>query len=115
LADCSCWCIGWDVHCLGLTATKRREAHWEKEANRWEIAPTNSTSGWNVAGDNLAWKGLDAKLVNTLYTMSRGWPDCSWPRVDEGVEVLVEVHSSVEGLVGERTTCRCFHIHTDLS
>jgi hypothetical protein len=95
--------------------TRKREADWESEAKQWEMAPTNSNSGWGVPADDLAWQASDKKLVTTLYAISRGWPNCSWPSVEGGVKVSVEVHSNMEGLVEECAACRCLYIRTDLS
>jgi hypothetical protein len=74
--------------------------------------------GWDVPQDNLrrlAWQASDENLVTTLYAVSRGWPNRSWPSVEGGVEVSMEVRSSVEDLAEERTACRCFRICTNLS
>jgi hypothetical protein len=83
------------------------------------MAPSNSdTIGWDVPEDDpcrLVWQASDEKLVMTLYAISRGWPDRSWPSVEGEVEVSVEVHTNVEDIAEERTACRCFRIHTDLS
>jgi hypothetical protein len=82
------------------------------------MAPTNSNTGWDVPADDprcLAWQASDEKLVTTLYPLSHGWINHSWPSVEGGVEVSVEVHSNMEGLVEECTACRCLCIHTDLS
>jgi hypothetical protein len=81
--------------------------------------PSNSDAiGWDVPEDDprhLGWQASDEKLVTTLYAISHGWPDRSWPSVEGGVEVSVEVRTNIEDLVEERSTCRCFCISTDLS
>jgi hypothetical protein len=85
----------------------------------WATAPSNSDAvGWDVPKDDphcLAWQSSNEKLVTTLYAVSCGWPDRSWPSVEGGVKVSVEVRTNVEDLAGGRSACRCFHIHTDLS
>jgi hypothetical protein len=104
---------GWDAHCPGLTVARKREAEWKEKEGLWETAPTNSDVGWDVPADDPrreAWQASDTKLFSTMHTINRGWPS-----VEGGVEVSVEVHSNVGDLTEERTTCRCFHIHTDLS
>jgi hypothetical protein len=77
------------------------------------MAPTNSDTGWDVPLDDPRrgdWSAPDAKLFSTVHAMS---PD--WPSVEGGVEVSVEVRSNAGEIAKERTACRCFHIHTDLS
>jgi hypothetical protein len=73
----------------------------------------NSDIGWDIPEDDprrLAWQASDAKLVMTTHAVSRGWPS-----IEGGIEVSVEVRSSVGDLAKERPACRCFCIHTDLS
>jgi hypothetical protein len=58
------------------------------------------------------WVGSDEQLFTTFYTMNRG----TWPSVEKGVEVKIDVHSVLEGsLDKERSACRCLRIRTDLS
>jgi hypothetical protein len=98
---------------------RKRESDWKDEAERWETAPSNSDGvGRDVPQDDprcLAWQASDEKLVTTLYAISRGWPNRSWPSMEGGVEVSVEVCTSVGDLAEERSACRCFCISTDLS
>jgi hypothetical protein len=76
------------------------------------MASTNCEIGWDIPEDDpcrLAWRASDAKLVMTTHAVSRGWPS-----VEGGIEVSVEVCSSMGDLAEEHPACRCFHIHTDL-
>jgi hypothetical protein len=87
--------------------------HWKSEAERWEMAPTNSDVSWDIPADDprrLAWQASDCKQLTTLHAVSRGWPS-----VEGGIEVSVEVRSNVGDLAKERTACRCPCICTDLS
>jgi hypothetical protein len=104
---------GWDAHCLGLMAVRKREAEWKEASETWETAPTNSVVGWDVPEDNPCqgdWQASDAKLFLTAHAISNGWPS-----VEGGVEVSMEVCSNVEDMVQEHTACRCSCIRTDLS
>jgi hypothetical protein len=101
------------VHCLGLTAVQEREAEWKAKEGMWETALTNSDAGWDVPADDPHhgdWSAPDAKLLSTMHAMS-----CGWPSVEGGTEALVEVRSNAGDIAKERTACRCFRIHTDLS
>jgi hypothetical protein len=92
---------------------RKREAEWKEKEGLWETAPMNSDIGWDIPEDNprrLVWRASGDKLVTTMHAMNRGWPS-----VEGGIEVSMEVHSNAGDLVEERTTCRCFCIHTDLS
>jgi hypothetical protein len=109
------WDVGWDAHCSGLTATIRREKHWEAESEQWESSRPDEVIGWGVPIDNLTWKASNEKLFNTFYAMSWGWPNRVWPKVDEGIDVSVEVKSNVEELVVLCAACRYCHIRTDVS
>jgi hypothetical protein len=96
-----------------LTAARKREAEWKEKEGLWETAPTNGDIGWDIPEDDprrLAWQASDTKLVMTMHAMSRGWPS-----VEGGIEVSVEVYSNPGDLTEERSACRCFCIHTDLS
>jgi hypothetical protein len=103
---------GWDVHCAGLVESKRREAEWKEKEQVWLSAPTNSTDdGWGVAEGDDRWVGSDELLFTMIYAMRRG----TWPSVERGIEVTIDVHSVLEGLMDkECSACRCLHIRTDL-
>jgi hypothetical protein len=77
------------------------------------LAPTNSTDdGWGVAEGDARWVSPDEQLFTTFYAMSRG----TWPSVERGVEVKIDVHSVLEGSMDkERSACRCLYIRTDWS
>jgi hypothetical protein len=46
-----------------------------------------------------------------IHAISRG----TWPSVERGIEVTIDVHSVLEGSMDkERSACRCLRIHTDL-
>jgi hypothetical protein len=101
---------GWDTHCAGLDAARKREADWKETEQRWESAPTNSTcDGWGPIEDDSRWVGSDEQLFLTLYDMYRGiWP--STGRGAEGIEITVDVHSVLEGsLDKERSACRLLY------
>jgi hypothetical protein len=102
-----------------LTAAREWEAEWKAKEETWATAPSNcDTVGWDIPEDNprrLSWQASDEKLVTTLYAISRGWPDRSWPSVEGGIEVSVEVCTNAGDIAEERTTCRCLRIRTDLS
>jgi hypothetical protein len=76
-------------------------------------ALTNSSDdGWGVAEGDDRWVGSDEQLFTTFYAMNRG----TWPSVERGVEVQIDIHSVLEGsLDKERSACRCLHIRTDQS
>jgi hypothetical protein len=99
---------GWDAHCAGLDESKRREAEWREKEQVWASAPTNSTSdGWGVAEGDDRWVGSDEQLFNTIYAMYRG----TWPSMESGIEVTVDIHSVLEGSVDkERSTCRSLYL-----
>jgi hypothetical protein len=103
---------GWDAHCAGLVESKKREAEWREREQVWSSAPTNSTDGgWEVAEGDDWWVGYDESLFTTIYAMSRG----TWPSVERGIEVTIDVHSVLERSIDpERSACRCLHIRTDL-
>jgi hypothetical protein len=66
---------GWDAHCPGLTAARKRESDWKSEAERWETASSNSHAGWDIPADDpcrLEWQASDEKQIETLYAVSRG-------------------------------------------
>jgi hypothetical protein len=90
-----------------LDETKRREAEWREKEQVWSLAPTNCTSdGWGVAEGDDRWVGSDEQLFNTIYAMSRG----TWPSVDRGIEVTIDIHLVLEGSVDkEHTTCRLLY------
>jgi hypothetical protein len=98
---------GWDARCAGLDEARRREAEWREKEQVWASALTNSTSdGWGVAEGDDRWVGSDEQLFNTFYAMYRG----TWPSVESGVEVTVDVHSVLEGSMDtECSTCRCLY------
>jgi hypothetical protein len=87
-----------------LEETRRKEVDWKEKEQVWVSAPTNSTSGgWEVNLDDQWWVASDEKLFTTFYAMSRG----IWPSVEGGVEVVIDVHSVLEGPVDkECSTCR---------
>jgi hypothetical protein len=87
-----------------LVEARKKEAAWKETEDRWETAPTNSNSDWGVIKDDPhRWVASDEKLFTTLYAMSRG----TWPSVEGGVEVVIDVHSVLEGSVDkERSACR---------
>jgi hypothetical protein len=99
---------GWDAHCAGLDEARRREAEWKEKEQVWASASTNSTSdGWGVAEGDDWWVGSDEQLFNTFYAMYRG----TWPSVEGGVEVTVDIHSVLEGSMDkERSACRCLYL-----
>jgi hypothetical protein len=77
-----------------LDEANRREAEWREKEQVWLSAPTNSTSdGWGINEDDQRWVASDEKLFTTLYAMSRG----TWPSVEGGVKVTIDVHSVLEG------------------
>jgi hypothetical protein len=89
---------------------RKREAEWKETEQRWESAPTNSTSGgWGPVEDDSRWVGSDEQLFITLYDMYRGvWPSAG--RGIEGIEVVIDVHSVLEGsLDKERSACRSLY------
>jgi hypothetical protein len=92
---------------------RKRESDWKSEAKRWEMASSNSNAGWDIPANDpcrLGWQASDDKQIATLHAVSSGWPS-----VEGGIEVLVEVCSSVGDLAEARTACRCLCICTDLS
>jgi hypothetical protein len=104
---------GWDAHCPGLMVARKRESDWRSEAECWETASSNSNVGWDVPADDprrLGWQVSDDKQIATLHAVSSGWLS-----VEGGIEVSIEVRSSVGDLTEVRTACRCLCIHTDLS
>jgi hypothetical protein len=90
-----------------LTEARKREAEWKEKEHMWASAPSNSTSdGWGVAEGDDRWVGSDEQLFNTLHAMYRG----TWPSVERGVEVTIDVHSVLEGsLDKERSACRSLY------
>jgi hypothetical protein len=83
---------------------REREAEWKTKERMWEIALTNSDSGWDVPVDDPRrgdWSAPDTKLFSTVHALSHGWPS-----VEGGVEVSIEVHSNAGEIAEERTTCR---------
>jgi hypothetical protein len=104
--------LGWDATCAGLVESKRREAEWREKEQVWLSAPTNSTDdGWGVAEGDDRWVGLDKSLFTMIHAMSRG----TWPSVERGIEVTIDVHSVLERSIdNERSACRCLRIRTDL-
>jgi hypothetical protein len=99
-------CTGWDAHCSGLTAARKREAEWRDREVAWATAPTNSDSSWDIPEDDprrLDWQASDVKLVTTMHAMSHGWLS-----VEGGMEVSMEVCSNTGDLAEEHTACRCF-------
>jgi hypothetical protein len=73
----------------------------------------NSDNDWGLPEDDPHCQVLQAsddQLVMMLHAMG-----CGWPSVEGGIEVSVEVCSNMGDLAKERTACRCFCIHTDLS
>jgi hypothetical protein len=107
------WHTGWDAHCPGLTAARKRESDWRSEAERWETASSNSNAGWDIPADDphhLGWQASNDKQIATLHAVSSGWTS-----VEGGIEVSIKVHSSVGDLAEARTTCRCLCIRTDPS
>jgi hypothetical protein len=103
---------GWDAQCAGLVESKRREAEWKEKEQVWSSVPTNGTDdGWGVAEGDDRWVGSDESLFTTIYAMSRG----TWPSVERGIEVTIDVQSVLEGSMDkERSACRCLRIRTDL-
>jgi hypothetical protein len=95
-----------------LVESKRREAEWREKERVWSSASTNSTDGgWGVAEGDDGWVGSDESLFTTIYALSSG----TWPSVERGIEVTIDVHSVLErSLDSERSACKCFCIHTDL-
>jgi hypothetical protein len=95
-----------------LVKSKRREAEWREKEQVWSSAPTNSTDGgWEVAEGDDRWVGSDESLFTTIYAMSSG----TWPSVERGIEVTIDVHSVLErSMDQERSACRCLRIRTDL-
>jgi hypothetical protein len=91
-----------------LDEARRREAEWKEKDQVWASAPTNSTSdGWGVNEGDDWWVGSDEQLFNTLYAMYRG----TWPSVEGGVEVTIDVHLVLEGSVDkERSACRSLYL-----
>jgi hypothetical protein len=90
-----------------LDDSKRREAEWREKEQVWSSAPTNSTSGsWDVAEGDDWWVGSDEQLFNTVYAMYRG----TWPSVESGIEVTVDIHSvPKESVDKERSACRSLY------
>jgi hypothetical protein len=109
------WDVEWDAHCPGLTATIRREKHWENESGWWEWAHQDGVNGWGEPIEYLTWTASPEKLFLTFYVMSRGWPNRVWPRVDNEENVAVEVRSHVKSLIEAHPACRCCSIRTDPS
>jgi hypothetical protein len=100
-----------------LVESKRREAEWREAEWRereqvWSSALTNSTDdGWEVAEGDDRWVGSDESLFTTIYAMSSG----TWPSVERGIEVTIDVHSVLKrSMDQERSACRCLRICTDL-
>jgi hypothetical protein len=95
-----------------LVESKRREAEWRGKEQVWSSAPTNSTDGgWEVAEGDDRWVGSDESLFTTIYAMSSG----TWPSVERGIEVTIDVHSVLERSIDqERSACRYLRIRTDL-
>jgi hypothetical protein len=91
-----------------LDETKRREAEWREKEQVWSSALTNSTSdGWGVAESDHWWVGSDEQLFTTVYAMSRG----TWPSVESGIEVTIDIHSVLEGSVDkECSACRLLYL-----
>jgi hypothetical protein len=98
---------GWDAHCAGLDEARRREVEWREKEQVWASAPTNcADGGWGVAEGNDRWVGSDEQLFKTFYALYRG----TWPSVEGGVEVTIDVHSVLEGSVDkERSACRSLY------
>jgi hypothetical protein len=90
----------------------KKEKSWEDKTGCFEWIPEDGTNGWDDLIKYLTWKASPEKLFTTFDAMSWGWPDRVWPRVnngvdDDGVGVLVEIQSRIEGSVTERSACRC--------
>jgi hypothetical protein len=100
-------------------AAVQRERGWEDSTGCFEWIPEDGLNGWGDPAKYLKWTASPEKLVTTFFAMSRGWPDCIWPRVTNGivdeeeVEVPVEVQSNTEGSSVMRTACRCYHLRSD--
>jgi hypothetical protein len=96
-----------------LVESKRRETEWKEKEQVWSSAPTNSADdGWGVAEGDDQWVGSDEQLFTMIHAMSRG----TWPSVERGIEVTIDVHSVLEGSMDkEHSACRCLCICTDLS
>jgi hypothetical protein len=103
--------IGWDAHCAGLDAARKREAKWRETEQRWESAPTTDTADdWGPIEEGSRWVGSNVQLFLALYDMYRG----VWPNPGRGVEAIdvpVDVHSILEGsLDKERSACRSLYL-----
>jgi hypothetical protein len=84
------WFTGWDAHCAGLDAARRREAEWKETE----------------------WVGSDVQAFFTLYDMYRGvWPNPQWKA--DPITVPVDAHSVIAGsLSRERSACRSLYHST---
>jgi hypothetical protein len=95
-----------------LDAARKREVDWNEIEQRWESAPRriDDNGGWGPIEEGSRWVGPDVPLFLALYDMYRG----TWPnpvRRIEAINVLVEVHSVLEGsLDKERSACRSLYL-----
>jgi hypothetical protein len=102
---------GWDAHCAGLDAARKREADWKDNELRWETAPkSRDADDWNPIEEGSRWVDPNVQSFLTLYDMYRGvWPNPVW-KVDP-IVVPVDVHSVIAGsLDRERSACRSLYL-----
>jgi hypothetical protein len=84
---------GWDAHCAGLDAARKRKADWKETEQRWESAPiSNDADDWGPIEEGSWWVGSDVQSFLVLYDMYRGvW--LNPVRRIEAIDVPVDVHS----------------------
>jgi hypothetical protein len=65
--------IGWDAHCAGLDAARKREAEWKETEQRWESAPvTDTADDWGPIKKGSQWVGPDVQSFLALYNICIG-------------------------------------------
>jgi hypothetical protein len=99
--------VEWDDDCEGLVRTIAREKEWEKRQAFNDVIEWGKKDGLEASLEE-SWPGVPENAVWPSYDAGDLTHTHGWPSVKGGVEVVVEVRSSVGDLVEGRTACRCF-------